>query len=133
MTMDTQTDTAAETDAQALRTIGEAYCRAVHFQDIAALERIFHPNAHLYAMGSNGLEDWPRQQFLDRVAGRDGSGGLPTFEIHSVDVAGPEMGQVTLSVAVSPRRFTDYLNFLKIDGEWRVIAKVFRTAEGPAL
>ena len=57
--------------------------------------------------------------------GRRAEGPAP-FEILSVDLAAPEMGHVKLDCAVGTgARFTDYLNFLRIDGEWRVIAKIF--------
>ena len=35
-------------------------------------------------------------------------------------------------VRVGPRRFRDYLSFVKIEGSWRVIAKVYRQVDGPA-
>lgn len=122
------------TDAEAaVRAAAEAYCRALHDADTKALARIFHENAHLYLAQDGVLTDWPRQHFLDRVGSRERGRGEPDFEIEAVDVAGPEMAAVRLFVGVPPRRFRDYLNFLKIGGEWRVIAKVFRVADGPAV
>lgn len=122
------------TDTEAaVRAAAEAYCRALHDADTAALARIFHENSHLYLAQDGVLTDWPRQFFLDRVGSRSPGQGAPDFEIESVDVAGPEMAAVRLSVGVPPRRYRDYLNFLKVGGEWRVIAKLFRVADGPAV
>lgn len=122
------------TDVEAaVREAAEAYCRALHDADTGALGRLFHENSHLYLAQEGVLTDWPRQTFLDRVGSRQPGGGAPDFEIESVDVAGPEMACVRLSVGVPPRRYRDYLNFLKIDGEWRVIAKLFRVVDGPAV
>ena len=122
------------TDAQSeVRAAAEAYCRALHEADTAALARLFHENAHLYLSQQGVLTDWPRGHFLERVGSRQPGQGAPDFEIESVDIAGPEMAAVRLSVGVPPRRYRDYLNFLKIGGEWRVISKVFRVAEGPAV
>jgi hypothetical protein len=124
----------ALTDAEAaVRGAAEAYARALHACDTAALARLFHEGSHLYLSQDGVLTDWPRQRFLDRVGGREPAGSDADFEIESVDLAGPEMAWVRLSVGVPPRRFRDYLNFLKIDGEWRVIAKVFRVVDGPAV
>ncbi|MEM1345603.1 MAG: nuclear transport factor 2 family protein [Pseudomonadota bacterium] len=122
----------------AVQQAAEHYCRALHERDLDTLKALFHESAHLYTVGADGaLIDWPRQHFLDRVSARAPAEAPFDPQTHctieSVDVAGPEMAQVKLSVAVAPRRYTDYLNFLKIDGAWRVIAKVFRTAEGPPL
>ena len=117
----------------AVRGAAEAYCRALHRCDAQALARIFHESAHLYLSEKGALTDWPRQHFLDRVAGREPGEGEPDFEIEAIDIAGPEMAWVRLSVSVPGRRFRDYLNFLRLDGEWRVIAKVFRVVDGPAV
>lgn len=124
----------ALTDVQAaVREAAQAYCRALHEADTGRLSRLFHENAHLYLSQGGVLTDWPRQHFLDRVGARPPGEGAPEFEIESIDVAGPEMACVRLSVGVPPRRYRDYLNFLKIDGEWRVIAKLFRVVDGPAV
>jgi len=110
-----------------------AYAKALHDADSAALAEIFHPRANLYASQEGGLVEWPREHFLERVGSRAPLEGEPSFGIEIVDVAGPEMAAVKLWVDVPPRRFTDYLEFLMIDGEWRVIAKIFRVADGPAV
>jgi hypothetical protein len=121
-----------ETQA-AVRAAAEAYCRALHEADRDALARIFHEDSHLYLSQDGALADWPREHFLDRVGSRAPGQGAPDYEIETVDVAGPEMAAVRLLVGVPPRRYRDYLNFLKVGGEWRVIAKVFRVADGPAV
>ena len=118
---------------QLVRAAAEAYCRALHDADTGTLARIFHENSHLYLAQDGVLTDWPRQFFLDRVGSRSPGQGAPDFEIEAVDVAGPEMAAVRLVVGVPPRRYRDYLNFLKVGGEWRVIAKLFRVADGPAV
>ena len=51
----------------------------------------------------------------------------------SVDVAGGEIARVHLWVDVPPRRFEDHLGFVRVDGDWKLITKVFRTMDGPAL
>ncbi|MGF1501504.1 MAG: nuclear transport factor 2 family protein [Paracoccaceae bacterium] len=118
----------AEVAAQA-----RAYADALHRADTAALEAIFHPSSHLYASQDGALIEWPRAHFLARVGSRAPLDGATDVQIEAVHVAGPEMAHVTLSVAVPPRRYTDYLDFLKLDGEWRIIAKIFRVADGPAV
>lgn len=119
---------AAEVEAAAV-----AYCVALHEGDAVTLAKIFHEQSNLYASENDALIVNPREAFLDRARTRGKMDGAPDYEILSVEMAGPEMAHVTLSVGLQPRRFLDYLNFLKIDGEWRVIAKIFRVAEGPAV
>ncbi|MFN3260203.1 MAG: nuclear transport factor 2 family protein [Pikeienuella sp.] len=118
----------AEVEAAAV-----AYCVALHEGDVAGLEALFHPRANLYAAQNGALIENSRQVFLDRAKARGAMPGAPDYAIHAVRSEGPEMAHVTLSVALPPRRFTDYLNFLKLDGRWVVISKVFRVAEGPEL
>lgn len=117
----------------ALRAAGEAYCIALQDADIGVLEALFHENCHLYALGAEGLVDWPRERFLDRVRERGSAGERMAFRVLSAETSGPAMGRVHLEVAVPGRHFVDYLDFLKFDDGWRVIAKVFRVAEGPAV
>ena len=117
-----------------VRAAAEAYARALHESDTYRLGALFHEAAHLYAVDGDGaLIDWPRAHFLERVADRAPGAGAPEFEIETVDLAGPEMATVRLTVRAGARRFRDYLNWLKLGGEWRVIAKVFRVEDGPEL
>ncbi len=115
-----------------VRWAANAYCEAAHAGDVAVCRDVFHENCHLYGIAADGsLIDMPRETFLERVAARSGEGPAD-YEIHDVTVTG-EMAVVRLSVTLAPRRFEDQLNFLKFGDEWRVIAKLFRVADGPAL
>ncbi|MGF1446607.1 MAG: nuclear transport factor 2 family protein [Pikeienuella sp.] len=116
-----------------VRAVAMAYAQALHRADTAALGQIFHDAAHLYAGQDGALIDWPKAKFLERVGARAALSGEVDVEIEAIHVAGPETAHVTLHVAVPPRRFTDYLQFLKLGGEWRIINKIFRVAEGPGV
>ncbi len=116
-----------------VEALAVAYCVALHEGDAARLAEIFHPRANLYASQGGKLIENSREVFLERSRKRGKLPGAPNYAIHAVRAEGPEMAHVTLSVALPPRRFTDYLNFLKLDGRWVVISKVFRVAEGPEL
>ena len=117
----------------------EIYCRALHTSDVDALDRIFHDAFRMVAVSAEGAyQDWTKAQFLDRVRARDPFPGAPAFEIYSVDIEGddpsaPQMAWVKLSVTVPPRRFHDYLGFLRLDGAWRIVNKQYRIADGPAI
>lgn len=122
------------TDAEAaLRTAAETYCIALHNGDGDALRRLCYDRFHMTWVGADGAPYFfDYTTFTDRVGARDGFAGAPDFEIHSIDVDG-SMGQVKLSVAVPPRRYTDFLGFQMLNGEWRLIQKLFRQIDGPAL
>jgi hypothetical protein len=46
-----------------------------------------------------------------------------------MDAAGGEIARVHLWVDVPPLRYEDHLGFVKQDGAWKLLTKVFRTAE----
>lgn len=121
-------------EAAAVRAVAETYCRALHSSDVAALDQVFHDAFRMVAVTADGVyQDWTKAQFLDRVRARDPFPGAPEFEIYSVDVENDEMAWVKLSVTVPPRRFHDYLGFLKVGGQWRVVNKQYTIVGGPAL
>ncbi|MEM9146121.1 MAG: nuclear transport factor 2 family protein [Pseudomonadota bacterium] len=127
-------DTAVVADAEAaIRAAAIAYCEALHRADAAAVAEVFHEASHLYTVtGEGALIDWPRPVFLERVGGRAPADGTPDYTIDAITVTG-EMALVRLHVQVGERRFEDHLNFLLVEGTWRMIAKICRVADGPAL
>ncbi|MEO0622737.1 MAG: nuclear transport factor 2 family protein [Pseudomonadota bacterium] len=124
---------AVDTSKAELTAAAEAYCKGLHAADTEAVAEVFHEASHLYTVtGEGALIDWPRPQFLERVGGRAPAEGMPDYTIDDIAVRG-EMALVRLHVQVGERRFEDHLNFLRIDGAWRMIAKICRVVDGPAL
>lgn len=121
-------------DESAVRAMAEAYCVGLHEGDDAAFEAMCHEKFLMTFVRPDGSPHFlTKQDFVGRVAGRGGFDGDPSYQILSVDVAGPDIAHVKLWVDVPPRRFEDYLGFFRIGGEWKLITKLFRTADGPAL
>ena len=117
-----------------VRDAAARYCRALHVSDTDTLRALFHEASHLYGVAEDGSAiDWPREAFLERVGARAPGTGAAEYEIEQVDMAGPEMAWTRLTVRAGDRLFRDYLNWLRLDGEWRVIAKIFRVEQGPAI
>ena len=103
--------------------------------DVATLKRVFHPACHLYNASDRSLADDDMDAVYARVAGRAApakNGEARRDVILGIDVSGPVSALARVQIAIGPRLFTDYLNLLKIDGEWRIIAKVFSWVELPA-
>ncbi len=123
-------DTSAEA---AVRAAAEGYCVALHNSDADFLDRLCHDRFFMTSMQPDGRE-WffDKTQFVERCRVRDPFDGAPSFEILSVDME-PEIAQVKLWVDMAPRRYCDYLGFMAVDGEWKLVTKLFRTADGPAL
>lgn len=123
-------DDGAKSDVEAA---ARDYCIALHEADAERLRAVFHEGSHLYSARNGGLIDWPRERFVERVSERGPMAGAPEHEIESVAFAGPDSAMVALTVRSGPRLFRDHLNFLKLEGEWRVIAKIFHLLDGPEL
>jgi hypothetical protein len=105
-----------------------AYFDGFYTGDIAMLEGIFHPAAHLYTAGEGRLQDDAMAAVYDRVRGRV----APAVQrqkrhdrILQIDKAGPESALAKVQIAIGPKLFTDYLSLLRIDGRWRIIAKTY--------
>ena len=45
--------------------------------------------------------------------------------IREIQIAGPETAFARVNCAIGERHFTDLLSLIRVDGEWRIIAKVF--------
>ena len=118
----------------AVHALAVAYCEGIHHAAPDVFADMCHDNFMMTAVtGSGGVTFWDKQGYLARVAGRAAFSGAPSYEILAVDVAGDEIARVHLWVDVPPRRFEDHLGFVRVDGAWKLMTKVFRTLDGPAL
>lgn len=103
--------------------------------DVAMLKRVFHPACHLSNAGEGKLAHDDMETVYARVAGRVSpakNGEARRDVILGIDVSSPVSALARVQIAIDPRLFTDYLNLLKLDGEWRIIAKVFSWVTVPA-
>ena len=127
-------DAAVQSDAETIRALAETYCVSLHHARAAVFAEMCHDNFLMTAVtGSGGAIFWDKAAFLARVGGRAPFPGAPSFAILGVDVAGGEIARVHLWVDIPPRRFEDHLGFFRVDGEWKLVTKVFRTLDGPSL
>lgn len=104
------------------------YFAGLRHSDTVALAEVFHPQA-IYACVSEGtLTRLSMEDYLPMVAVRPSPasrGEPPMDEIVSIEFAGPVTARATVKCAIGAKRFTDFLTFVKLDGRWRIIAKVF--------
>lgn len=117
----------------AVRAAAEGYCVALHTSNADFFEDLCHDRFFMTTVQPDGKE-WvfDKAQFVDRCRKRPPFEGEPSFEILSVDIE-PEMAMVKLWVDMKPRRFCDYLGFMRVGDDWKLVTKLFRTADGPAL
>ena len=125
---------AARSDTDAVRALVVEYCEAIHHARPEVFVEMCHEKFLMTAAdGAGGVQFWDKPLYIERVSSRAPFPGEASYEIHSVDVAGGEIARAHLWVDVPPRRFEDHLGFVKVDGTWKLMTKVFRTQDGPAL
>ena len=115
----------------AVRAQVAAYGEAVYYARAEVFEDMCHDRFQMTLIDESGATFWDKPAYLERVRGRTAFPGEASFEILSVDVAGDEIARAHLWVDVPPLRYEDHLGFVKVDGQWKLLTKVFRTM-GPA-
>ena len=122
----------------ALHEVHEAigrYFDALHHSDTTALRTIFHPGA-VYATATEGaLVRLSMDEYFAVVTARESPasrGEGRTDAIESVEFAGPVTALARVQCSIGPMRFDDLLTFVRVDGRWQIIAKVFHFELGPA-
>lgn len=113
--------------AEIVATLG-LYFDGLHHSDVSKLGQVFHPQA-IYACATEGsLTHLTMDDYLPMVAQRPSpaSRGEPRRDrILSIEFAGPVTALARVECAIGQKRFTDLLSFVRLDGNWRLIAKVF--------
>ncbi len=86
----------------------------------------FHPSASMkYVDNKTGeFKDVPIADFLERVKQNDGKKLDRTHKIVHLDIYGTA-AHAKLEIDGGTYIFHDYMNLLKIDGEWKVVSKIF--------
>jgi hypothetical protein len=104
------------------------YFDGLYHSDTARLRAVFHPLA-IYATATEGaLTHLTMDRYFPIVDARPSpaSRSEPRRDrIVSIDFAGPVTALARVECAIDPKRFTDLLNFVLVDGRWQIIAKVF--------
>lgn len=112
------------------------YFDALHHSDADALALIFHPGA-VYATATGGpLLRWSMEEYFPVVAERESPASrceARTDAIESIEFAGPVTALARVQCSIGPKRFTDLLTLVQVDGRWQIIAKVFHYELEPEL
>jgi hypothetical protein len=104
------------------------YFDGLYHSDTARLAKVFHPNAQYVCATEGALTHLSMDQYLPVVDTRPSPASRNEARydrIISIEFAGPVTAFVRAECAIGPKRFTDLLSFVCIDGRWQIIAKVF--------
>ena len=127
--MNAASDVTAGAEAEAeIRELLQDYFDGLHFSDAARLGCVFHTSA-MYACATSGtLQRLDMAAYLPMVAQRPSPASLGQAradEIVSIEMAGPVTALARVHCTSAPKRFTDLLTLVRVDGDWRILAKVF--------
>ena len=114
------------TGADDLKAAALAYCDAVYFARAEVFEDLCHDNFQMTLIENGQVTFWDKASYLERVRGRDAFPAPAQYEILGMDSAGDEIARVHLTVDVPPARYEDHLGFVRVDGSWKLLTKVFR-------
>ncbi len=106
----------------------QRYFDGLYLSDSAGLESVFHPRAHYVCATGSELVYLTLSDYLALVAARPSpaSRNEPRQDkIVSLEFAGPNTAAVRAHCAIGNKYFTDLLTLIRIEGNWRIISKVF--------
>lgn len=111
-----------------LITLLDKYFEVMHEQDLSLFDEVFHRDCCLYSAQSGELVLRPFALYREQVAGRKSPrelGNPRKDEILSVDMLSPTMANAKVQLQMFEGIMQDYLNLVKIDGKWWIVAKLY--------
>ena len=91
--------------------------------DFDTLKKAFHENASMKYITSDGYKEVNALTFFKNVM-KPGPKQNRKTSIVSIDIMG-NAANAKLKIEYPTFYFTDYMNLLKIDGEWKIVGKIF--------
>ena len=91
------------------------------------MEKAFHPSASMKYIDyqSKEFKDVPIADFIARVKANTSATPVQrTIEIVSLNIEG-SAAQAKIKIETAKVIMYDYMNLLKINGEWKIVSKIF--------
>jgi hypothetical protein len=104
------------------------YFDGLYHSDTGRLRTVFHPRASYVCATEGSLTCLTMDEYfpiVDRRPSPASRGEERADRIISIELAGPATAFARVECAIGPKRFTDFLSFVRLDGRWQIIAKVF--------
>jgi hypothetical protein len=104
------------------------YYDALYRCDTALLATVFHASAQYFTASSGELLHLDMNSYFPIVEQRispESSGEPYAFSIDSIEFAGAVTAIARMRSSMLGKDFIDLLTLIKLEGEWKIIAKVF--------
>lgn len=111
------------------------YFEGLYRSDTRLLRRVFHPRA-VYACATEApllrldMDEYFR--IVDQRPSPASRGDPRADRILSIDFIGPVTALARVECDILPKRFSDVLTLVCVEGRWQIIAKVFHYELAPA-
>ncbi|HEY1679515.1 MAG TPA: nuclear transport factor 2 family protein [Candidatus Sulfotelmatobacter sp.] len=116
---------ADNTDEAAIRETVQEYLHGLKFNDVESLKKAFYPEAKLFFVKKNGqLGQLTQEQWYGGFKGSAGKEEQGELQIAALDVTGT-IASVKVEEDYPTSHYTDYVSLLKLNGEWKIVNKVF--------
>lgn len=109
-----------------IRNFLDSYFDVLQNQDLALFDHVFYRDCVLYSQQEGVTVVRPFPEYRMIVEGRKSplSGGFPrSDEVLMIDVLSQEMALAKVRLRLFDSTVVDYLNLMKINGRWQVVAK----------
>jgi hypothetical protein len=109
----------------------ELYLKGHATGDGEYFRRAFHPDAKIQGNREGKLYSRTREEFAAGAPGKPADDeALRKRRIVSVDVV-DDAAFAKIELDYPKVKFTDYMTLLKVDGEWRIMSKVYHADQKP--
>lgn len=115
-----------------LRQVIQDYFDALYDCDVQKLQRVFHPRAIYATADETPFLYRTMDEYFPVVAARQSPasrGEQRRDHIDGIDLAGDNTAVARVRCSIGTRDFVDFLTVVRVDGTWRIIAKVFQIIE----
>lgn len=112
-------------ETAAARVPVEMYLKAQATGDPEYIRKAFHPEAKLFFNRDGKFTQLTRDEFASRFSGKPAADEAQRKRtIDSITVTG-DAAMAKLTLDYPNAVLTDYLSLLKVDGEWKIVHKIF--------
>ncbi len=114
---------AQQSDEELVKKTVSYYLDGGTNNDFETIKKAFHKDARMKYIKNGSYQEVNAIDFFKRVIKPDPKQNRET-SIASISVSGNAANAV-LKIKYSSFSFTDYMSLLKINGEWKVVSKIF--------
>jgi protease I len=117
---------AQKSDLELVKETVQNYLDGGTYGDTAKMAKVFHPTAFMKFVDvkTGEFRDVPIAKYLETGKANAGKKIDRTTKILNIDITGTA-AQAKLELDMPNVKLTDYFNLLKINGEWKVVSKIF--------